>query len=333
MRRRRFLAAAMGTVAMARPVLGAKARPRPVSYPRVVRLTSDREFQDARPCFSPDGSTILFMRNRIIPGRTAQTGPSEFWTVPALGGVAERFAAVDSVQLTRPDWSWHRDAYEIAFEAVRNGRQSIWLMDVATRRCELVLGGLTTENRLYSYPSWYPGGRFLSVTNYWSEGDDPESRQRLMLVSLDGRTRALTNPAVIWPGMSSVYPGPSCGDDVSPPIAFAGERPTPAGYNQDDNQIWIRHSDGRVAPVDGQQARAPWWSPDGRLLALESNRLTGGNYQIFVQSPYHPRQIRPITPPTMKVQHAKWSPDGRLITFAYAIDSVAQGIAVAYLGG
>jgi hypothetical protein len=47
----------------------------------------------------------------------------------------------------------------------------------------------------------------------------------------------------------------------------------------------------------------------------------------FVQDPFDPEIIRAVTPPTFHVQHAKWSPDGRKIVFAYSQDGMTWGIA------
>ncbi len=62
------------------------------------------------------------------------------------------------------------------------------------------------------------------------------------------------------------------------------------------------------------------------LLAFESNRLSP-SYQIFVQDPSTPEKIKPVTPPGLHVQHAKWSPDGTKVVFAYSHGGGAWGVA------
>lgn len=342
MKRRAFLkmataagAGMLGHPAIVRAGLPALPCPHP-GFLRMFPLTERDDVVDGRPCFSPDGNTVLFMR-QFITGRhsngKAIFGATDFFTIPSRGGEATRLLHVDGMQLTRPDWSWTRSRYEVAFTGIRAGRNSIFLLDLASRKHVGILLGDTAQHRIFSYPSWFPGGGMLCVTNYWENVNadgfsSPNTHQHLLLCELNGRTLPLTRPRVIWPGMSSVaHAGFARGG--CPPIAFAGELPNAQGYNQDLNQIWIRRSDGRVFAVDGKQARAPWWSPDGMHLAFESNRLTGRTYQIFIQNPSAPAMLQALTCPEYAVQHAKWSPDGRRLVFAYGVPGSdgAQGIA------
>jgi Tol biopolymer transport system component len=86
-------------------------------------------------------------------------------------------------------------------------------------------------------------------------------------------------------------------------------------------------------PGQSPQGRAPWWSPNGTLIAFETNRFTGTSYQICIQCPLLPWSITPVTPPGLGVQHAKWSPDSRRLVFAYAEPGGGgQGIAYIELG-
>jgi Tol biopolymer transport system component len=298
--------------------------------------TASDRFTDSRPGFSPDGSTVVFMRS-------TDSAPSALYTVPIFGGPAQKIQPVDcpeNLSLTRPDWSWHRRSFEIAFAGnlpAHDGvaaQANIYLLDVVTSACRLVLQGSPEQNQVYSYPSWYGDGVRLAITNYWFQVDETgcseESDPQPLLLRLDVvRTTltALTSPASIWPGMSSVAQHPRGG---FPAIAFAGERPIAGGrYCQDDNQIWIRTPSGELREADGQQGRSPWWSPSGLLIAFESNRCASSpqDYQIFVQSPRRPELIAPVTPPGLPVQHAKWSPDARKLVFAYQAGDVGAGIA------
>jgi len=85
-------------------------------------------------------------------------------------------------------------------------------------------------------------------------------------------------------------------------IAFAGQFNAESNYyNQDLNYVWVTDRSTMpptVAPLDRTapsgpafqqkfQARAGWWSPDGRWFAFESNRICneidGQTYAIFIQ--------------------------------------------------
>ena len=142
---------------------------------------------------------------------------------------------------------------------------------------------------------------------------------------------SLTHPTVIWAGMSSVSPDTRAGN----PIVFAGQVPNSGGYNEDTNQIWILAPGQPPAELDPGQGRAPWWSPDGKLVAFESNRpfSTSQHYRIFVQSgeALGSEDAMPATPFAMNVQHAKWSHDGKQLVFAAGFPVGGAGIAIAEL--
>jgi len=287
------------------------------AVPRFRSLTDDPAYLDARPCFSPRGDTVLFMRSPA-----ADQEISSFWTAPASGGVAaEPFFADDDLQATRPDWSWSRTSYEVAFTGIRDGLFGVYLLDVRTRDViQLPAGDPTVD--LMQYPSWYPNGRSLVVTNY------RRGLNQIVRLDLDrpGVLTPLTDPALVWEGMSSVSPSRRAGN----PIAFAGQLPV-GEYNQDDNQIWIQEAGEDPFQANPGQGRTPWWSPDGERIAYESNRDAPGGQQVYQIFQLTPENDDPVatTPHALAAQHAKWSPSGRSIVFAAAFPGLdGGGIAV-----
>ncbi len=300
------------------------------SYPEMRILTTESFYIDGRPAFSPDGSLVLFERS--APPSYAQTS---FYVINTTGGRAVPLVPKNlptGLSFTRPDWSWNRSSYPIIFSGNLPATQqasvqwNIYVLDLSTRTIECVLPGVASMNQIYSYPSWYPDGVHASITNYYWVRPNPLPDLNKLDVQ-DGSLTALTDPGAIWPGMSSVAQLAQFDD---PPIAFAGMTPQSANngvYNQDENQIWLRLPGGQLQQVQTLQARAPWWSPDGRFLAFESNRMSR-SYQIFLQNPYEPAEFTAaVTPPGLYVQHAKWSPDGTKIVFAYSHDGEYWGIA------
>jgi Tol biopolymer transport system component len=166
---------------------------------------------DARPAFSPDGQTILFMRG---PQPTGE--PSSLYTISIHGGEAQKLEPVDCpehLSLTRPDWSWRRHSFEIAFAGslpAKDGNReqsNIYLLDVATRACRLLLQGFPEANQVYSYPSWYPRGKAVAVTNYWFGVDqagcskEPDPQQFLLRqdVLLPTRRASAGSRRHAWP--------------------------------------------------------------------------------------------------------------------------------------
>ena len=266
-------------------------------------LTNDPSYVDARPVFSPDGKYVLFMRSPVDSPNV-----SSFWFVPTQGGDAVSFYENADLQATRPDWSRNRRSFQIAFTGESKDGLGLYLLDLFTRNIEVIL---LPGHHKWSYPSWYPDGAHLAISNY----DD--SVHQVVKTDLKGNLAPLTDPHVVWAGMSSVS------QTMDNPITFAGQDPAlgppppPDGYDQDTNQIWIQEPGGSPFHIDDKQGRAPWWSPCGRFIAFESNRASShlNEYLIFIYSRLD-GSVAPLTPFGMNVQHAKWSHDSKDITFA-----------------
>lgn len=309
------------------------SQPKPLGRDAVRFLTHDSSFVDGRPAFSPDGKHVLFMRS---PAK--DQNKSTFWIVPTAGGKAELFYSgehhkPEPLQATRPDWSRTRTSFEIAFTGVGKDDSGTWLLDVRTKQVKKIPLPAESDGgaNIWSYPSWYHDGQFLAVTNY------KLFVHQLVRAGLEGKVQPLTDPSLVWAGMSSVSPG----GPQQAVLVFAGEKParqpppkrppidqcTPDGYCENLNQIWIQKPGEAPYQIDGKQGRAPWWSPDGKLIAFESNREGGGRYRIFVHS-FQEGWTVPVTPQDLQVQHAKWSPDGRRLVFAAALDGGGAGIAI-----
>ena len=72
---------------------------------------------------------------------------------------------------------------------------------------------------------------------------------------------------------------------------------------------------GALTRVTDNPARdtAPAWSPDGTLIAFESDRA--GNVDIYVASPDDGGAAKPLTHASANDHRAVWSPDGRYIAY------------------
>jgi Tol biopolymer transport system component len=257
---------------------------------RITWLTHADGVSDYRPVFSPDGSAVLFERTPIGTGTTtlyilrldvpdAEPEPFLKDAPPGMGSQ------------TRPDWSWSTD--EVAFCIGNNGPICLARGDGTGAR---VLAG--TEGMIY--PSWYADGQSMAVmTNLGAPRDVRIDRTGTLLGRL--------TPEDLYAGMPSI----SHGDP--PVLAFPGQPAVPP-YNQQNNRIYICAGPATARELDGKQGRAPWWTPNGELLAFESNRATANpwEYAIYISTPDGSKQVQ-VTDVHYNAQHAKFSPDAERI--------------------
>lgn len=276
-------------------------------------LTRDDAHVDSRPCFSPDGSRVLFMRAPAgeDPIRVANddASPWEFCTVPSAGGAMTSLLRVPGLAATRPDWC--RISNRIAFTGIRDGEAELWLLDASSGQLDRIAVGSPRLTRLY-YPAWYPDGERIAVTDY-------ATRQVLEVDPRTGSARPVTDPRSLWVGMASVRRGDR-GEDQ---FAMAGQPPS-AAHDVWRNAIWLQSNVAPARPLATGSARMPSWSPDGEYLACAT---TGGllrrtimrhRARIVVQRvradlrPSGP--VVPITPWSSDAAHPRWAPDGRSLT-------------------
>jgi dipeptidyl aminopeptidase/acylaminoacyl peptidase len=190
------------------------------------------------------------------------------------------------------------------------------------------------------YPAWYPDGHHLAVMNSSASADPNPCSTRI-----DRKGQTQESPLAGF----QVYGGmPSVNQQYPYLLAFAGQLipRLPAPYNENFNYVWVADAQtGTVAPLDrnapqdrydpAYQSRAPWWSPDGRWVAFESNRLcpgagTGMGYALFLQDAEGLKPPIQVTDPDWDAQHAKWIDDGTLVATLFQKRSskkVPRGIA------
>jgi Tol biopolymer transport system component len=250
---------------------------------------------DLWPCFSPDGTRILFSR------RVGDTW--ELYLVPVAGGAAVKLAASPlPVAATRGNWS--RQSNMIAFTGTSsNGKSRVWLIKPdGWDAQELEIAGLPDK---VFYPSWYPDGKQIAVMDAASY-----SIARIDRATKDIATR-ITDPTKVYTGMPSVSPDGKW-------IAFAGQPNMGQPYDQSKNSIWLLGKSGgpRLVEFKANQGRAPTWSPSGGQLLFESNRSSNqGLYAIFVIN-RDGTGIAQLTDPALNADHPVWSPDGLHVAFS-----------------
>jgi len=166
--------------------------------PAPRRLT--RGQSDTSPAWSPDGSTIAFLR--------AEEGPAQVWLLPAVGGEPEQLTTLP-LGAGVPVWS--PDGSEIAFSAptdahgadhspktnepivvdrlsyqadgagfLRSLRKHLHVLDVATKDCRQ----LTYGDWHAGEPAWSPDGRTLAFSAATADDSDLTFRTPVHLVDV-----------------------------------------------------------------------------------------------------------------------------------------------------
>ena len=225
----------------------------------------------------------------------------------------------------RADWSWQTG------EVVYMNSAGIYLSSAPNTP----IAG--TSNM--TYPTWYPDAATLAVYN--NRAHQPEAlpipRTSKMNLRCTVLEQVLANDSV-WAGF------PSVNQTNSNLIAFAGQVAQSGGsYNQDKNYIWLTdtsttpHTVRTLAPGaptnkfdPNYQGRAPWYSPDGKWIAFESNRFnSSGLYSIFIQVADGSKPAVRVTDPRWNANHAKWYPNGTelVVTVLQSFAAIDRGIA------
>jgi len=286
--------------------------------PVILTQTSSQTFLDGRPCFSPDGTTVLFMRSPInVTSKNpyqSSAGPSAFYQVSiSQPGTEQEYLSAANGPLTRPDWSWAAGNNYIAFTpGGETSGDQVGLIKAKSNTepgkvTMLQLKGYSGPMNI-SYPSWYPDGKHLAVTNY--------ADNQLMKISDKGVWQSnLTDTNLVWSGMCSVN------QQSSDNICMAAQPPSSSGYQENNNNIYTQDSTKPPALFSAAPpgvGRAAWWSPDGSWIAYEGSDGSG-SYQVYLQEAgQDSSKAIVVTDSAFGIQHPKWSVDGNSIVYAVA---------------
>jgi hypothetical protein len=285
-------------------------------------LPPDPDFNDYRPVLNADATTVIFERNPVASPNDIKLYSADLATMNVQPFV--------SIRSTRPDWCWNRSGGGLTSGPVAfSNDDGIYTVPTG---CTAHCTPTPVPNTMgMIYPSWYPDCQSLAV--------DVTGAQ--VTAKIDATTgQVIQSPLAndrVWAGFPSV-------NQTSPNlVAFAGQFNRESNYyNQDLNYVWVTDSATgrpRVAPLDRHaprgpafkqifQARAGWWSPDGKWFAFESNRacdnINGQTYAIFIQDANGLGPAMQVSDCSRwNVQHPKWFPprnDGKVFLIAAVQD-------------
>ncbi|MBC8754353.1 PD40 domain-containing protein [Kordia sp. YSTF-M3] len=283
---------------------------------------SKEHFVDGRPCFSPDGNTVLFERTgKGIPR-------AQFWTVDIQTNSENPYYKSDTYGCLRASWTWNPTTGlpQIAFTGIYpegdNPTSRVMLLDengADNSATHLTVPGY--QDAQLSYPAWYPNEPALLMTNY--------SQLELLKVNIISLKSSVLTPNNYWSGMGTL-------NRANPKIiAYAGQTKGSGAYHQKINKVLLQVGQNNPVvfsdPAKGTIGRTPWFSPDGNIMAFEAYS-TQPKLQIFLKkvdlaNPNTP--IIHVKGPSSPAQHPKFSPDGSRLVWA---QNDGQGKTQIYMG-
>jgi Tol biopolymer transport system component len=253
------------------------------------RLTSPSgQDLDFGPAFSPDGSTVAFVRS-ILAGMV-----SDLYVIPVAGGTPKRVTFDHRTIYGQA--SWTPDGRELVYTSDLGGLRSLWRVSISGGTPQRVAGVGTGAE----CPSVSPQGHQLVYQQVFT-------RFYTGRLNLKDETH-LQGPSIKVISEKGVQFRPNFSPDGKR-IAFESDR---SGYSE----IWACEIDGsNCGPLTTLQgtAGAPRWSPDGRTIAFEFHTKEHGEIYRLEVDGGTPQLLATI--PGSDNGGPSWSRDGKSLYF------------------
>jgi Tol biopolymer transport system component/DNA-binding winged helix-turn-helix (wHTH) protein len=243
---------------------------------------------DYGPAFSPDGSTVAFIRG-IAAGVV-----EDLYVVPTTGGAPKRLT-FDNAWLNAPP-AWTPDGRDIVFTSLRGGSWTLWRVS-ASGGTPRPVPGVGTNAVL---PSISPKGNQL----VYQQGS---GKLNIWRVNLRDEKHRRGTPAIVISEK---------GGNGRPHFSPDGKRIAFESARLGHSDIWACNSDGsncgQLTSLHGV-AGAARWSPDGRYIAFEFRPKEHSEIYLLEVGSGVPRLL--TTLPGADNGGPNWSRDGKWIYF------------------
>jgi len=262
------------------------------------------------PAYSPDGARLAFDAQRA--------GPHRIWITDASGHNPRQVTSDSSEAVVHVEPRWSRDGARLAFRRIEKTRSQIVIVDLASQ----VMTRVTNGNSADLDPVWSVDGRYIYFAS------DRGGGLNLWRVPVS-RGQASGPPEQLTTG---------AGDDVEPAPTPAGDRIAFAvrGINSDIWRLPVSPETGKptgepepVVATTREESRGAW-SPDGRTIAFNSDRL--GEMNLWLREGAG-GAVRQLTSGPGGDYQPNWAPDGRTIAFFSARNGNADIWAVQVADG
>lgn len=260
-----------------------------------VALTSDTSRRNSLPVISPDSTRVAYVSTR----RGEQPN---IWMMDLNGGAPLQLTA-DETPEHKPEW--FRDGKRVAYVSERDGVNSVWAVDVNTRR----------EEQLFNF---LPNSTERRVPGWLAELQLSPSMSRVAF--------SVMTPPV---GRRALYVS---GTDRYAPLALGGDTAS-AGYpawSRDERFIAVEVKDGgsmqagvidvasgalRLLTRERGQTWVRSWSPDGSRVAVAAMRDGVWSLRAIDVASGEQSEIHAAGSPRVFVRYPDWSASGEAIVF------------------
>jgi len=244
---------------------------------------------DYSPAFSPDGSTVAFVRGSIVGV------VSDLYVVPIAGGVAKRLTFDNTWIIGSPTWT--PDGHDIVFSSDRGGGlSSLWRVSPTGGP----LRPVASVGVIAWSPSISPKGNQLVYQRMFF-------KDNLFRLNLKDETHPQSSPVLVKSDK---------GFNWRPNFSPDGKRFVVESNGLGHSEIWacdtVGANCGQLTSLRGT-AGAARWSPDGRYVAFEFRPKERSEVYLLEVGGGMP-QLLP-TLPGANNGGPSWSRDGKSIYF------------------
>lgn len=263
----------------------------------MIDLASGKEVKLAEnafnPKYSPDGKRIAV--------DASWAGPRRIWALDREGHNPQQLTTDTSEEVVHVAPSWSPDSRKIVFQNIVRTKFDIRTVDLESKRMTSITNDFFSNVR----PDWSPSGNYIYFSSYRSGGINiwraPVKRDG----TVDGPLQQVTTGA---------------GQDIEVAVSADSTHLAYATLNQNAD-IWklpvlpqsglADGSPEAVISTTREDSRGAW-SPDGKMIAFDSDRT--GDMNIWVDS-LADSNTRQLTIGHGGDFQPTWSPDGKKIVF------------------